>query len=151
MKRWAWFAWLALVATMMGGNVRAADSGGVTGYVRDVYSGQPLRGVSVEIMSDDMTHIVHTDKNGFFADITLQPGIYTFYVTGECPKPEHVNGETMVRLCGSNQCSVAKVLDGEQSRVTLQAVRKGWSDAECYWPAHSANVDPNQSADLYRI
>jgi protocatechuate 3,4-dioxygenase beta subunit len=151
MKRLLWFGALALAATAIIGNARAADYGGVTGYVRDLNSGEPLEGVSVEISSSDMTHVVRTDKNGFFADITLQPGFYSFYVTGECAGPERVNGQTLIRRCGSNECSVATVLDGERSRVTLYAVRRGWSDAECYRPVHPSIVDPNQSADLYRM
>lgn len=138
-----WMCALVLATTLA---ARAADPGGVTGYVIDL-SGKPLADMRVDITSDGVKHEVRTDRHGFFADITLQPGYYSFFVDAECAS----HGD-LAMPCGSEQCAVATVLDGERTRVTLVAVRTGWLYADCYYSRYSpGTVDPNQTASLYRI
>ena len=74
-----------------------------------------------------------TDRNGFFADITLPPGRYGL----------EANAGDGTYLCGE-----VIVLLGEVSRINIHS---GYTGLFHCWPHWAGMVDPNQTADLYRI
>jgi hypothetical protein len=111
----------------------ADDSGGISGYVRDG-SGKPVPHASVRYQRmDDGTPIerrIETDGNGFFNDITLEPGRYTIFVE---------------RSPGASDYSCAlNVFGGEVAYVLLGMT------GDCS-SAGSGLVDSGGTADVYRI
>jgi hypothetical protein len=61
----------------------AHTGGNVSGIVRDVRTGEPLAGVTLQITSESQVETATTDAQGHFIVFTLQPGEYT--VTADKP------------------------------------------------------------------
>jgi hypothetical protein len=114
---------------------RAGDSGGISGYVRDD-RGLPLPHAVVQFQRlGGLVGTVRTDDSGFFSDITLEPGRYMIRVDG-------------VLGSQSSSCVVRDVFGGEVARLTIGV---GITTRDCDWGQASSLVDPNATADVYRI
>lgn len=117
---------------------RADDVGGLSGYVR-LENGTLLGKATLRYgIAGYPAREITTDRNGFFAGITLEPGRYYIWVL----HPPIAWGEF---------CVSPDVLVGEVTRTIIvikntQTTRMG----HCLGPAPSL-VDPDQTGDLYRI
>jgi hypothetical protein len=119
----------------------ADDLGGIAGKVVDANTGQPLAYATLyyyrsPYLENGPNHIlaIQTDRHGYFADITLEPGRYI----------------VMARVPGKVEgCAVDDVMGGEVAHMQLYV---GRGTVMCSGPrVHSAMVDPNATADIYRI
>ncbi|HZZ01144.1 MAG TPA: carboxypeptidase-like regulatory domain-containing protein [Candidatus Baltobacteraceae bacterium] len=118
-----------------------ADNGGLQGQVVDISTGKPIEHATIlyyktPYLEKGPNHIttVKTDRNGYFTDITLQPGRYIIMAR----VPDKVEG-----------CAVDDVQEGETARVRIEI---GRDRIVCSGPrVHPTIVDPNLTADLYRI
>lgn len=119
----------------------ADDLGGIAGTVVDVKSGQPISHATLYYYrSPYLEHgpnrimTLRTNSRGFFSDVTLDPGRYVI----------------MARFPGKVEgCALDDVIGGEVTRVRLEI---GHDTIMCSGPrVHPASVDPNASADVYRI
>ena len=118
-----------------------ADNGGLQGQVVDLSNGKPIENATIVYYKTpyldrgpNRIFTVKTDRHGFFSDITLEPGRYVI----------------MARMPGRMQgCAVDDVQTGETARVKLEI---GHDRLVCTGPrVHPTLIDPNLTADLYRI
>jgi hypothetical protein len=118
-----------------------ATDGGLAGTVVDLSTGQPIEHATIlyyktPYLENGPNRImeVKTDRHGFFSDITLEPGRYV----------------VMARVPGKVLgCAVDDVQQGETARVKIEI---GRDRIVCSGPrVHPTLVDPNLTADLYRI
>ena len=138
MKRLA--STLALVCLTAAPALAAQFGGGLSGHVTDLKTGQPIAHATILYYRtpyiDNVTvpKKLVTDRNGFFTDVTLQPGRYVLM--------SQVAGKVM-------GCAVDDVMDGESARVNI---KMGYDTIVCSGPrVHPTMVDPNATADVYRI
>lgn len=115
-------------------------SGGIAGYVVDLKSGQPIERADIMyyrapyIENATVIRRLETDRRGYFRDITLEPGRYI------------VMAQVPGKVLG---CAVDDVQNGEISRIRIEL---GRDVIVCSGPrVHSTLVDPNATADVYRI
>jgi len=134
-------ALVLLLAAAASGPALAEQPGGIAGTVVDARTNQPVAHAQLyyyrapyrengpnRIMS------VQSNSRGFFSDITLEPGRYVI----------------MARFGNAVEgCALDDVISGEVARVRLEI---GHNTLMCSGPRfHPAMVDPNASADVYRI
>ena len=139
MKTYA--ALLAIMTLLSAPAVADSTTAGLSGTVVDVNTGRPIEHATVLYYKspylENGTNRIYeakTDKHGFFSDITLEPGRYI--IMARVPD----------RMLG---CAVDDVQIGEVARVKLEI---GRDRIVCSGPrVHPTSVDPNLTADLYRI
>jgi hypothetical protein len=139
MKTYA--ALLAIVSLLSVPALADSNTAGLSGTVVDVNSGQPIEHATILYYKtpylENGTNRIYetkTDRKGFFSDITLEPGRYVIMAR----VPDRVLG-----------CAVDDVQIGEVTRVKLEI---GRDRIVCSGPrVHPTSVDPNLTADLYRI
>lgn len=131
---------LALAGFIAVPALAAQPGGGLSGHVTDLKTGQPIANATILYYKspyvDNVTVLkkLTTDRNGFFTDVTLEPGRYVLMSKVE----GHVMG-----------CAVDDVQDGESTRVNI---KMGYNTIVCSGPrVHPTTVDPNATADVYRI
>ena len=116
-------------------------NGGISGQVVDLSTGQPIAHATViyyktPYLDNGPNRIMtlKTDRRGYFTDITLEPGRYV----------------VMARVPGKIEgCAVDDVQTGETAHVKMEV---GRDRIVCTGPrVHPTLVDPNLTADLYRI
>lgn len=119
----------------------ADEPGGIAGTVVDAATGQPIANATLyyyrsPYLENGPNHIMtlQTNKHGFFSDVTLEPGRYV----------------VMARFADKVEgCAVDDVIGSEVSRMRIVIGRDA---VMCTGPCvHSALVDPNATADVYRI
>jgi hypothetical protein len=119
----------------------ADQPGGISGYVVDAKTGQPMAGAQLyyyrtPYRDQGPNHIMALKANGrgYFSDITLDPGRYV----------------VMARVAGKVQgCALDDVMGGEVARIRIEV---GHDTIMCSGPrVHPALVDPNATASVYRI
>jgi hypothetical protein len=119
----------------------ADQLGGISGYVVDAHTGQPMAHVQLYYyrapyrdQGPNDIKVLATNSRGFFSDITLEPGRYV----------------VMARLPGKVEgCAVDDVMGGEVARLKIEI---GHDAIMCSGPRiHPALVDPNATASIYRI
>jgi hypothetical protein len=119
----------------------ADQLGGISGYVVDAHTGQPIAHAQLYYyrapyrdQGPNEIKVLQTNSRGFFSDITLEPGRYV----------------VMARLPGKVEgCAVDDVMGGEVARLKIQI---GHDAIMCSGPRiHAALVDPNATASIYRI
>ncbi len=129
------------LAGLLTAAVSADQLGGISGIVVDRADGRPIAGAKLYYYrapySDSQPTkltVVETNRHGFFSDITLEPGRYV----------------VMARVPGKVEgCSVDDVMGGEVVRMRIEI---GGDAIMCSGPrVHAALVDPNATADVYRI
>lgn len=130
-------ALIAILSAGAGVSASAADPGGISGHLFDA-AGTPMRGATVTYWrpSDSFWVDTTTDSRGFFSDIDLETGRY--YVA------LFVHGSISSHM---DACATTDVFGNEQKRVTLRV-------GECLSNADrllTSLVDPDETADLYRI
>ena len=115
-------------------------SGGIAGYVVDLKTGQPIDRADIMYYRapfiENATEIrrLETDRHGYFRDITLEPGRYI------------VMAQVPGKVLG---CAVDDVQNGEISRIRIEL---GRDVIVCSGPrVHPTLIDPNATADVYRI
>ncbi len=130
---------LGLVAAMTLPAV-AADTGGITGYVMDLATGQPVSSALVGIYrlplatNAPVIETVTTDKRGFFSNIHVAPGRYL--VTANIANR-------------TSSCAIDDIFPGQVMRMKIEV---GADGQRCIGPkVHSAVVNPSETADVYRI
>jgi hypothetical protein len=135
---------IAIMLALAGGVWAAClgdEPAGISGIVVDASTGAPVahskiyyyRAPYLENGSNRILELT-TNARGFFSDITLTPGRYVI----------------MARLPGKVEgCAVDDVMGGE---VAHMRIRLGQDAIMCSGPrVHPALVDPNATADVYRI
>jgi hypothetical protein len=139
MKR---LATMLALAGLLGAPALADPNGaGIAGTVVDLGTGQPVAHATILYYKspylENGTNRIYeqkTDRHGFFTDITLDPGRYIIMAR----VPDKVMG-----------CAVDDVQQGEITRVKIEV---GRDSIVCLGPrVHPTIVDPNLTADLYRI
>jgi protocatechuate 3,4-dioxygenase beta subunit len=114
---------------------------GLTGTVVDAATGRPVAHATLyyyraPYLEQGPNHMftLQTNARGFFSDITLVPGRYIL----------------MARLPGTVEgCAVDDLMGGEVAHLRIEI---GHSSIMCSGPrVHPALVDPNATADVYRI
>ena len=119
----------------------ADQPGGISGVVVDAKTGAPVAHATLyyyrsPYLENGPNHIMTLKANGrgFFSDVTLDPGRYVI----------------MARLPGKVEgCAVDDVMGGEVARMKIEI---GHDGIMCSGPRiHPALVDPNATADVYRI
>jgi hypothetical protein len=119
----------------------ADQLGGISGYVVDAHTGQPMAHAQLYYyrspyrdQGPNDIKALETNGRGFFSDITLEPGRYV----------------VMARLPGKVEgCAVDDVMGGEVARLRIEI---GHDQIMCSGPrVHPALVDPNATASIYRI
>jgi hypothetical protein len=131
---------LALVGSLVA-SALADEPGGIAGTVVDAKTGQPISNATLyyyrsPYLDNGPNHIMtlRTNSRGFFSDVTLQPGRYVVMARF----PNKVQG-----------CAVDDVMGGEVARMKIEI---GHDAVMCSGPRiHPALVDPNATADVYRI
>jgi len=114
---------------------------GISGHVVDIHTGRPIAHARLlyyktPYLENGPNRIftLKTDRNGFFRDITLEPGRYVITSFAE-NKPVG--------------CAVDDVQTGEVTQVKIEM---GRDRIVCSGPrVHPTTIDPNLTADLYRI
>ena len=113
--------------------------GGISGRVTDLM-GHPLANTAVSIyrlpVREDSIAMktMTTDRHGYFADITLQPGRYLV---------------TANMMGWRSSCVVDDVFNGNVTRMNISV---GADTARCSGPrVHSAVINPGETADIYII
>jgi protocatechuate 3,4-dioxygenase beta subunit len=136
MKR---FLLMTALAAAMSLPALADQTGGVSGRVTDLM-GHPLANTAVSIYKlpvhegSPAIKSATTDKQGYFTDITLEPGRYL--VTA------NVMGWT-------SSCVIDDVFGGSVTRMKISV---GADGQRCSGPrVHSAVVNPANTADVYII
>jgi hypothetical protein len=131
---------LGLASILSGAALANQPTGGISGYVTDVKTGRPIANATVLYYKSPYVENVTvlqklvTDRHGFYSDITLEPGRYILMAP--------TAGTTM-------GCAVDDVMDGESTHVNIQV---GYDTIRCSGPRiHPTLVDPNATADVYRI
>ena len=133
------------IALALGGSLwtfaLADQLGGISGTVTDARTGQPMAHAVLDYyrapyLENGQNHIMELETNtkGYFSDITLEPGRYVI----------------MARVPGAVEgCALDDVIGGEVTRLKLEI---GRGAVMCSGPrVHPAMVDPNATADVYRI
>ncbi len=92
--RWAAVAAAVTVASLARPATLAAQTGKITGVVRDAASNQPLEGVEVYIEGTGVT--VYTASNGRYFLISVPPGVYTLVTRRPGYQSVSVRGVTVV-------------------------------------------------------
>ena len=119
----------------------ADQPGGISGSVVDAKTGQPMAHAKLYYYrapyhENSPNHIMtlETNARGFFSDVTLDPGRYV----------------VMARFPGKVEgCAVDDVVGGEVAHLRIEI---GHDAIMCSGPrVHPALVDPNATADVYRI
>lgn len=131
---------LALAGTLSAAAF-ADELGGIAGTVVDAKTGQPIPSATLYYYrapylehGPNRIMTMQTNSRGFFSDITLEPGRYIVMARF----PNKVEG-----------CAVDDVVGAE---VTHMKIEMGHDRIMCSGPRiHPALVDPNASADVYRI
>lgn len=138
MKRLA--STLALASLLAVPALAAQATGGISGYVTDLKTGHPIQHATIlyyrapYVENVTVLKKLETNQRGFFSDVTLEPGRYILMAQF----PGKVMG-----------CAVNDVMDGESARVKIQM---GYETIVCSGPrVHPTMVDPNATADVYRI
>jgi hypothetical protein len=135
------FAILFALAGMLAMPAMADQPGGISGYVVDAHTGQPIAHAHLfyyrsPYRESGPNHVMELETNsrGYFSDITLDPGRYII----------------MARLPGKVEgCAVDDVMGGEVARMRIEI---GHDAIMCSGPRiHPALVDPNATASVYRI
>ncbi|MBV9232834.1 MAG: carboxypeptidase regulatory-like domain-containing protein [Candidatus Eremiobacteraeota bacterium] len=135
------FAILIAMAGLFAVPAMADQPGGISGTVVDAQNGQPVPHATLyyyraPYLENGPNRIMtlQTNARGYFSDLTLQPGRYV----------------VMARLPGKVEgCAIDDVMGGEVARVRIEI---GHNEIMCSGPrVHPALVDPNASADVYRI
>jgi hypothetical protein len=119
----------------------ADQNGGIAGTVVDAKSGQPMAHAKLYYYKapylengPNQIKTLETNNRGYFADITLEPGRYVVMARF----PDKVEG-----------CAIDDVVGGETTHMKLEI---GHDALMCSGPhIHSMTVDPNATADIYRI
>jgi protocatechuate 3,4-dioxygenase beta subunit len=131
---------LALASILSGAALANQPTGGISGYVTDVKTGRPIANATVLYYKSPYVENVTvlqklvTDRHGFYSDITLEPGRYVVMARF----PDKVQG-----------CAVDDVMGGETAHIKITM---GHDQIMCSGPrVHPALVDPNTTADVYRI
>ncbi|HEY1654429.1 MAG TPA: carboxypeptidase-like regulatory domain-containing protein [Candidatus Tumulicola sp.] len=131
---------LALASLLAIPALGAQPGGGISGYVTDLKTGRPVERATIlyyrapYVENVTVLKKLETDKRGFFSDVTLEPGRYILMAQF----PGKVMG-----------CAVDDVMDGESARVKI---KMGYDSIVCSGPrVHATMVDPNATADVYRI
>ena len=135
-----YFATVLALASLVAAPVLADQLGGIAGTAIDARTGQPLAHATLYYYrspyNDKSTRIMKlaTNDRGFFSDITLEPGRYVIMAR----YPNKVEG-----------CAIDDVIGGETTRMKLTI---GRNSILCSGPrVHSALIDPNAGASVYRI
>ncbi len=130
---------LALVS-FMALPAMADQGGGISGNVTNLTTGQPVVGATIlyyrapYVENVTVPKALQTNGRGYFSDITLEPGRYILMA--------QVPGKVM-------GCAVDDVMNGEIAHVKIQM---GRDTIVCSGPrVHPTLVDPNATADVYRI
>ncbi len=119
----------------------ADQPGGISGTVVDARTGQPMAHATLYYYRSPYLEkgpnrimTLQTNSRGYFSDIALEPGRYV----------------VMARFPGKVQgCAVDDVMGGEVARIRLEI---GHDSLMCSGPrVHPSLVDPNASANVYRI
>ena len=139
MKTYA--ALLAIISLLSVPAFADSTTAGLSGTVVDVTTGQPIEHATILYYKapylengNNRIYETKTDRHGFFSDITLEPGRYILMAR----VPDRVLG-----------CAVDDVQIGEVARVKIEI---GRDRIVCSGPrVHPTSVDPNLTADLYRI
>lgn len=131
---------LALASFLAVPAFAAQIGGGITGYVTDLKTGQPIDHATILYYRSPYVENVtvlkklQTDRHGYFGDVTLEPGRYILMAQF----PGKVMG-----------CAVDDVMDGESTRVKI---KMGYDTIVCSGPrVHPTLIDANATADVYRI
>ncbi len=131
---------LALASVLAVPAIADQIGGGISGYVVDLKSGKPIDHAVITYYRapfiENATNIMklETDRHGYFRDITLEPGRYI------------VMAQVPGKILG---CVVDDVQSGEISRMKIEI---GHDAIMCSGPrVHPTLVDPNATADVYRI
>ncbi|MBV8153241.1 MAG: carboxypeptidase regulatory-like domain-containing protein [Candidatus Eremiobacteraeota bacterium] len=132
---------LAFVSLLAAPVLADTNTAGLSGTVVDAKTGQPIAHATILYYrtpylenGTNRIYTVKTDNKGFFSDITLEPGRYVVMAR----VPDRVIG-----------CAVDDVQIGEVARVKMVV---GRDQIVCSGPrVHPTSVDPNLTADLYRI
>jgi Carboxypeptidase regulatory-like domain len=119
----------------------ADQNGGIAGTVVDAKTGQPMAHATLYYYKapylengPNQIKTLQTNSRGFFADITLQPGRYVVMARF----PNKVEG-----------CAIDDVVGGETTHMRLEI---GHDALMCSGPhIHPMTIDPNATADVYRI
>jgi hypothetical protein len=135
-----YFATVLALASLVAAPVLADQLGGIAGTAIDAKTGQPLAHATLYYYRspyvENSTRIMKlaTNDRGFFSDITLEPGRYVIMAR----YPNKVEG-----------CAIDDVIGGETTRMKLTIGRNA---IMCSGPrVHSALIDPNAGASVYRI
>jgi hypothetical protein len=135
-----YFATVLALASLVAAPVLADQLGGIAGTAIDAKTGQPLAHATLYYYRspyvENSTRIMKlaTNDRGFFSDITLEPGRYVIVAR----YPNKVEG-----------CAIDDVIGGETTRMKLTIGRNA---IMCSGPrVHSALIDPNAGASVYRI
>jgi hypothetical protein len=135
---------IAIGLALAGSLVAAAladEPGGISGTVVDAKTAQPIPNATLyyyrsPYLDNGPNHIMtlQTNSRGFFSDVTLEPGRYVIMARF----PNKVQG-----------CAVDDVMGGEVAHMKIEI---GHDAVMCSGPRiHPALVDPNATADVYRI
>jgi hypothetical protein len=132
---------MVLVLAGAFGTAALADQpSGISGTVVDMKSGQPIPHATLYYYrspyNENGTRVMTLQANarGYFSDITLEPGRYVVMARF----PSKVEG-----------CAIDDVIGGETTRMKIEL---GHNAIMCSGPrVHAAMVDPNATADVYRI
>jgi hypothetical protein len=119
----------------------AQQVGGISGTVVDAQTGQPIPHAKLYYYKapylekgPNEIRVMETNSHGFFSNIVLQPGRYVVMARF----PNKVEG-----------CAVDDVMSGEVTRLHLVI---GRDVLMCSGPSvHPITIDPNTTADVYRI
>ena len=119
----------------------ADQNGGIAGTVVDAKTSRPVSGATLYYYKTpylenhpNQIKSLQTNSHGAFADITLEPGRYVIMARF----PNKVEG-----------CAIDDVLGGETTHMKLEI---GHDALMCSGPhIHPMTVDPNATADVYRI
>ncbi|MEO6835887.1 MAG: carboxypeptidase-like regulatory domain-containing protein [Candidatus Tumulicola sp.] len=137
MKR---FAGMLALAGLLAAPAIADQFAGISGHVTNVKTGQPIERATITyyrapyIENVTVLKRLETDRHGYFSDITLEPGRYI------------VMAEVPGKVLG---CAVDDVMNGEIARIKIEL---GRDTIVCSGPrVHPTLVDPNATADVYRI
>ncbi|HYL26377.1 MAG TPA: carboxypeptidase-like regulatory domain-containing protein [Candidatus Nitrosotalea sp.] len=135
--------YLAMILALAGafGTAALADEpGGIAGTVVDAKTGQPIPHATLYYYrspyNEQSTRVIKLEANarGNFSDITLEPGRYVVMARF----PNKVEG-----------CAIDDVIGREVTRMKIEI---GHDAIMCSGPrVHPALVDPNATADVYRI
>jgi hypothetical protein len=132
---------LTLMTLLVAPALADNTTGGLNGTVVDLTTGQPIEHATIVYYKSpyldngpNRIMTIKTDKHGFFSDLSLEPGRYIIMAR----VPDKVLG-----------CAVDDVQIGETARVKIEI---GRDRIVCSGPrVHPTTIDPNVTADLYRI